>query len=174
VSGNTITWSWGGGGGSGLPIANYELCVDGNCSNVGSSPGSSSPGFACGQTHTATAYVVDSMGQHSSNNPSNSQTTAACPIVTVSWGARADSSICKGDPSCTYLVISWSNFGSGSHTISPTSNGAYWGYPNQVRAGSSGTLGSTYAAGFCRESTVVMATVDGVPSNQINTEDHGC
>jgi len=80
ASGNNITWSWNGGGGSGLPISYYELCVvNGSCSNVGPNPGLTTQGFACGTTHSAYAYVVDSAGQASNQSNTASATTAACP-----------------------------------------------------------------------------------------------
>lgn len=176
ASGNIITYSWSGGGGSGLPISYYELCIDGNCSNVGASPGSQAHTYSCGETHSAYAYVVDSAGQRSTNSATASATTAACtpPQVSISWGGKAPASGCGGDTSCTYLEISWSNFSSGSHTITPHFDGGGWGYPSQVRSGTTGNLNNFYFAGYCGSSHSVDVDVDGVMSNTINTTQHSC
>lgn len=175
ANGNSINYSWSGGGNDGLSVASYTYCIDGSCNTV-SGPSSTTGSYSCGQTHTLTAYVTDTAGQNSSTAAA-SASTAPCPQpnVTVAWGGRAPSSICQGDTSCTYLTISWSNFSSGSHTVTPLFDGGYWGYPSHTVSGSSGSFGNFYAAGFCRASHTVTATVDGVgSSNSINTESHGC
>jgi hypothetical protein len=100
--------------------------------------------------------------------------------VTVSWGARSPASNCNADPACFYVSISWANFGSGNHTITPYFDGqGNWCGTlcanSLVRAGSSGTLTGYWAAAFCRQSHTVTGSVDGVmSSNSINTINHGC
>jgi hypothetical protein len=180
ANGNNITWNWSGGGGNTLTFT-YYLCVDGACSNEGANPSSVTDDYKCGQTHSAYGYVVDSQSHTSDDSATVQVSTGTCPIppppetVTVSWGGPAPTSICKGDASCTYLVISWSGFSAGNHTITPLDDGGPWGYPSQTGTGSSGTFGNFYAAGYCNQSHVVTATVDGVESsNSINTTQHGC
>jgi hypothetical protein len=98
----------------------------------------------------------------------------------VSWGDRAPSSYCGGDTSCTFVVISWSNFGAGDHTVTPYLDGAGdWCAgascsSSLTRAGSAGTVSGYWAAGWCGQQHTVTATVDGVGSNGVNTVDHGC
>jgi hypothetical protein len=101
------------------------------------------------------------------------------PTVTMSWGARAAASICGGDTSCTYLSVSWANFGTGNHTITPyfDGQGNWCGSAcanSLVRSGASGTLTGYWAAGYCQQSHAVSATVDGVWSNTVYTTQHGC
>lgn len=176
ASGNNIVWSWSGGGGTQLATT-WTLCIDGNCHNVGPSPGSENDGYGCGQTHSAYVYLTDQVGRQSPHSNLASATTAGCPpppTVTVSWGGRAPSSDCRGDTSCTYLNVSWANLSGGNHTLTPYFDGAYWGYPSATVSGSSGSYNGHYWAGYCRSSHAVTANVGGTGSNTINTTDHGC
>src|SRR4029077_16933233 len=56
-------------------------------------------------------------------DPPPSPSPPPSPTVNVSWGARASASICGGDTSCTYVTISWANFGTDNHTITPYFDG---------------------------------------------------
>jgi hypothetical protein len=120
VSGNTITWSWSGGGGNTLPISSYVLCVDGSCTNEGANPGSTTDTYGCGQTHSAYAYVVDSIGQQSANSSTVTETTAACPpSISASQGPAGYSSTgsCTSlSDGCYWLAFSVSNFPTGSYS----------------------------------------------------------
>lgn len=173
ASGNSITWSWNGGGGSPLSET-WFLCIDGGCHAVGASPGSENDGYGCGQTHSAYMYVQDQLGQNSPNSNTASATTAACPNVSISWGGKAPSSNCGGDTSCTYLNISWANFSSGNHLITPLFDGGAWGASSVTKSGSSGSYNGGYWAGWCQQSHTVTVVIDGVTSNAINTTQHSC
>ncbi len=186
ASGNNITWSWSGGDGSGLPIASYMLCVDGGCSNVGAGASSTTRGYGCGQTHSAYAYVVDSVGQRSGNSNTASATTAACPppppaqSVIVSWGGKAPA----GTPSLTRVVVVTrvariSSFRGRASAAEPTNSLAYfdggnWGAGPFTVSGSSGSYNGHMWAGYCHQSHSVGATVDSTRSNTINTNQHSC
>ena len=90
LSGNTVTYAWSGGGGNGQTISYYQLCVDGNCSNVGSAPGQTQVNYPCGVnavTHSAYGTVVMAATQYqvaqtSSPSPTASVSIAACPPPT--------------------------------------------------------------------------------------------
>jgi hypothetical protein len=178
LNGNNVTYSWSGGGGSGLAISSYELCVDGVCTNEGANAGSTPMSYGCGQSHSAYAYVVDSIGQPSVHSNVVTANTPTCvnPSVTVSWGGKAPASICGNDASCSYLQISWANFPAGNHTIdancaSPCGGGTF---PQRIGSGTSGSLFNYYAVGYCGHAYQVSATVDGTMSNVILTNQHSC
>ena len=107
ASGTSITYSWSGGGGSGLPVASYTLCIDGACSNVGASAGSTTVAYACAQTHSATAYVTDTIGQNSANSGPASATTNGCPAASISKGATYTGSCSSGN--CEFISFSVQN-----------------------------------------------------------------
>jgi hypothetical protein len=180
MSGNTVNYSWNGGGGNGRSIDHYYVCITGQgCSNRAA--GSASQGYGYSTDWSISVYAVDTEGQNSGTVTRSGRTADAPPpaSVTVSWGDPASSSICGGDTSCTYVTISWANFSSGNHTITPyyDGQGNWCGSAcsnSLVRAGSSGTLTGYWAAGSCSSNHYVTATVDGVGSNQINTNDHPC
>lgn len=176
ATGGAAPYTWSLAGGS-LPPG-IGLAPNGTISGTPSTAG----------TYSFSVRVVDSNGAPSPSNAnltiSIAGTTQPPPPsqgVAVSWGARAPSSYCGGDTSCTYVTITWSNFSTGNHTITPYFDGqGNWcgsaGCANSlVRSGSSGSLTGYWAAGYCRQSHVVTATVDGIrSSNSINTIDHGC
>jgi hypothetical protein len=78
------------------------------------------------------------------------------------------------------VVISWSNFDSGDHTVTPYLDGAGdWCAgascsSSLTESESSGSVSDYWAAGWCAQSHSVTATVDGVASNSVSTVDHGC
>jgi hypothetical protein len=78
ASGNNITFSWGGGGNNGRPVASYHVCFDSSCSTY-SSGGSNTIGYGCQQTHTITAYVIDTAGQQSGTASANATTGTCTP-----------------------------------------------------------------------------------------------
>lgn len=178
VSGDKIVYSWSGGGAGGLKIAQYELCVDGSCSNVGAKPGSKKVSFKCGQHPTSYAYSVDATGHQSASSPILESAISNCGAasVSISWGQRAPVDICGGDSSCTYLRVSWSGLGPGNHQVSadcasPCGGGTF---PTENVRGSSGSLPSFFAVGYCGHAYQVSADVDGTTSNSVLTNQHGC
>jgi hypothetical protein len=165
ASGTSITWSWSGGGGSGLPVANYVLCVDGSCSNVGSSPGSSSRTYACGQTHSAYAYVVDTAGQKSGNSATATATTAACvsPVsqsISIGWGPNAA-------PAGNWLSVTWNGFPIGRYTYTCVEGGQASSYSVYIPNETSYTATSNTCFDADSQQSVYVTT-NGVASNTIS------
>jgi len=184
VRGNTITWSWSGGGGNTLSIS-YELCVDGSCTNEGSSPGSVTDSYGCGQQHSAYAYVVDSIGQQSANSATVTATTAACPpppsspSISARVGPAGYSAIgtCTSpSDGCYWLAFSVSNFPTGTYTWSCISNGSvsYTSSPYTITISSpdesfSGDVNGNNTVGYCIFGPGVTEAIqiDGVTSNSV-------
>jgi peptidyl-Lys metalloendopeptidase len=133
----------------------------------------------CG-SGTGDHWVTSSTGLESNHVYWSTAPPPPTQSVTLSWGARAPSSYCGGDTSCTYLTISWSGFSTGNHTITPYFDGqGDWCAgascsSSLVRSGSSGSLTGYWTVGYCAQSHTVSATVDGVWSNALNTTSHGC
>lgn len=168
-SGNSIVYSWSGGGGQGLAIDHYELCPsNGGCMNEGPNPGSYSDNYGCGQSGSATAYVVDSSGQQSGSVSANSS-TAACPAppppspsISVSWGPNPA-------PYGNWMSVTWSNFSTGSHSFYCVEGGTNYG-PYTVNITSSPYTATT---GTCYDATpgnTDYVTTDGVKSNVIASD----
>ena len=108
ASGTSINYSWGGGGGNGRDVSSYHVCFDGgSCIDTGAGTTSKSYGYS--QTHTITAYAVDTAGQQSAT-ASASATTAAAPMtVQVSQGPPRSVPGCQGTPPCYDVDITVSN-----------------------------------------------------------------
>jgi large repetitive protein len=185
----TVTVQLGSGSGNGLP-ATISLSTSGGgttCPASWTLPANTTLNQTCqftgtvGQTYSATVTLVQATtgttlsasGSGTIQNPPPPRT------VTVSWGAKANSAYCGGDTSCTYVTISWSNFSTASHGITPHLDGQN-GWCDAscsstlFRSGSSGTLTGYWSAGWCGTSHIVTADVDGVLSNGIDTRSHGC
>ncbi len=175
VNGNTITWSWGGGGGNGLPISSYTLCPDTGCVNVGGSPGSKSFTFSCGQTHSAYAYVTDTIGQNSSDSSTVSATTSACPPPTtttpppsasirVSWGTvSAPYGYGK------YMSVTWTGFSTGTLTFYCDEGGTKYG-PYSVKATSSPFTADQYTCYDATPGNTDYVITNGINSNTIPSD----
>ena len=82
-SGTSITYSWSGGGGNGRPVGHYHVCFSGgSCEDTGA--GSTTIQYGYSQTHTVSAYVVDTAGQQSGTATSPPATTVSAPSMSVS------------------------------------------------------------------------------------------
>jgi len=175
-SATSLHFSWGSGSATaaGCSITGYQYQVNGGGFTATGANSGVDLGNGYSQSYTVTLQVSDSCG-HSATSSGSGQTDPPPPTVSVSWGARASSSICGGDTSCTFVTISWSNFSGGNHTASAKFDGAAWGVADKTVSGGSGSISGYWAAGYCAQSHTVTATVDGVGSgNAINTNQHGC
>ena len=114
-NGTSITFSWSGGGGNGRPVSSYYVCFDGgSCESTGANSVTKSYGNS--QTHTVTAYVVDSAGQQSSTANASATTVAASPSVKVVEGPSETSQIgnCTTASICHAVDFTVSNFPAGA------------------------------------------------------------
>lgn len=175
-NGNVVSFSWGGGGGNGRPVREYNVCITGGPCQGGMGPGSFSKDYGYSASWRIDVFVVDTAGQRSGTASRTGTTPPAPPppTVQVSWGGRAPASTCGGDTSCTYLVVTWSNFGAGQRRIQAYDNGVAWPTPTQSGSGGSGTKTNYWGAGWCNQPHTITAAVDGVQSNAILTTSHPC
>ena len=114
ANGTSITYNWGGGGGGGRGVTTYHVCIDGGCTNYSGS-GTSTVGYGYSQTHTITAYVVDSAGQQSGTSSASATTVSAQPTVSVTKGnyevgSTKAGGACAGNSSCYDFYVSVANF----------------------------------------------------------------
>jgi len=77
-SGDSIIYAWSGGGNNGRPVANYTVCIDGNCSSKGASAGTTTISYGCSTPHSIYASVTDTVGQTSSNSATATTSTQTC------------------------------------------------------------------------------------------------
>lgn len=105
ASGTSITFSWSGGGGNGRPVASYHVCFDGgSCVNTGA--GSTTKSYGYSQTHTVTAYVVDTAGQQSTTASASATTVAAPMSVSLSRGPSGTyNPTCTNPSICAYVDV---------------------------------------------------------------------
>ncbi len=125
----------------------------------------------CNQSHSVRA-TIDSTSSNTINTNQHS-----CPpsgAATVSWGGQAPASGCSGDPSCTYLNVSWSGLSAGSHTLTAYFDGGNWGAGPFTVSGTSGSYNGHFWAGYCNQSHTARVTVGSTGSNTINTNQHSC
>ncbi len=142
--GTSITYSWSGGGGNGRPVSTYHVCFDGgSCENTGA--GSTTIGYGNSQTHTVTAYVVDSAGQDSSTATASATTVAASPSVSVSRGPSETSQTgdCTNASVCYAVDFTVSNFPAGATLRYACSDngGQFWPKSGTITAGSANSSG---------------------------------
>jgi hypothetical protein len=169
ANGNNITWNWSGGGGNTLTFT-YYLCVDGGCSNEGANPGSVTDSYACGQTHSAYAYVIDSQGTQSTDSATASATTAACVVtqppptqsINIAWGQNPA-------PSGNYMNITFNNFPTGTVTWYCVEEGTSYGPYHTDLTSSTQTL-TTNTCYDTEAGGTDYVTSDGILSNTIRTD----
>lgn len=112
--GESIVFSWGGGGGNGRAVDHYYVCFDGG-SCIDTAAGSTTKSYGYSQTHTVTAYVVDTAGQQSAT-ASASATTVAAPAMTVtlSEGPGEDVTGCTDTSICKAVDVAVTNAPAGA------------------------------------------------------------
>ena len=156
ANGTSITYNWGGGGGGGRGVTTYHVCIDGGCTNYSGS-GTSTVGYGYSQTHTITAYVVDSAGQQSGTSSASATTgpPPANPTVAISQGPHEAVSGCSTS-NCYAVNVTVSNFPAGADLqYYCSSNGAqYWpgsGTTDLSWSGSAQHANGSGAASFTTE-----------------------
>ena len=112
-NGTSINYSWGGGGNNGRPVSTYYVCFDNSCGDMAA--GSKSISYGYNQTHTITAYVVDSAEQQSPTASASATTVNQPATVTVQRGNNEAGSAsaggaCAGNPGCINFNVSVSGF----------------------------------------------------------------
>ena len=150
ANGTSITFSWSGGGGGGRPISTYHVCIDSNCANY-SGPGSNTVSYGYAQTHTITAYVVDSAGQQSGTSSASATTAAAPPAtVTVSPGSQKSVSGCTGS-NCYVVNVSVANFPATTtlQYYCSSTGSQYWPTSGTLSGGNTNGSGSASFATQC-------------------------
>ena len=130
ASGTSISYSWGGGGGNGRPVSSYHVCFDGSCSDKAA--GSTSISYGYNQTHTITAYAVDSAGQQSQTASASATTVNQPAAVSVARGnneagAASAGGACAGNPACFNFLVTVSAFPANTNlSYTCSDNGGQW------------------------------------------------
>lgn len=177
ADGKSIVWAWGGGGANGRPIANYQISVDGGgWQDEGPNAGSVQQTFDYNQTHSIQVHVVDTAGQTS--GAATAQATTGPPpappaSVSISWGAPANTSFCRGDPTCRTINISVSNMTPGNATVNyydQLDPGSWWSQTIPISGtGSYSGDPSSPGYGYGGAGYWVRVVINGVTSNTINS-----
>lgn len=145
-------------------------------SKVGTVTGTSHTfgGLACGTSYSFGVVAFDAAGNRSPR-ATRTASTAACPppppppppppAVSLAKGGSAQGQPGCSSSACRFLVVNFSNFSGGNHSITcRASNGDEGGFYTYTRSGSSGSSAVCYY-GFPGRS--VWVTVDGVASNTV-------
>jgi hypothetical protein len=160
----TFTLSWAAASDN-VGVTGYKLFLNGNqiATTAGTSYGFSALG--CGTNYTLGVAAYDAAG-NTSAIATIGGSTAACPppppTVTVSKGVHVTTTFCTVS-ACAYIVVSFTNFSSGNHTVT-----CYGSYPPSGAFYSYSTAATTTAQCiFGYPGYTVWATVDGVESNHL-------
>lgn len=125
-------------------------------------------GLGCGKRYTLAVSAYDSAG-NTSAKASLAASTSACPPppkkVTLKKGASAQGRPGCSSSACRYLEVSYSGFGSGSHSVTcRASGGDEGGFYSYKRSGTSDTSAVCY---YGLPGRSVWVTVDGTSSNKV-------
>jgi surface antigen len=159
---STITLSWGKATDD-IGIAGYSVYRNGTrIANTGSTSYKFSS-LSCGKSYKLGVDAYDAAGNRSSIASVTASTAACSKSVKVSKGSSVNVAGCKSS-ACAYVTVSFSNFGSGSHTVTcyadyPPPTGSYYQYTT------SSTTSNVCIYGYL--GTHVWVKVDGVESNHL-------
>ena len=130
AAGTSVNYTWGGGGGNGRAVSTYHVCFDNSCSDMAA--GSKSVSYGYNQTHTITAYVVDTAGQQSASVSASATTVSQPATVSVARGNNEAGSAsaggaCAGNPACFNFHVTVSGFPANTNlSYTCADNGGVW------------------------------------------------
>jgi hypothetical protein len=114
----TITFTWGGGGNNGRPISQYQVCLDGNCTQQGA--GSLSHDYGYAETHTISVRAIDSVGQITDPVSASARTAdPPSPSVQAALGGAGSSKVgtCGASSGCHWVNFTASYFAPGTYAV---------------------------------------------------------
>jgi surface antigen len=148
-------------------VTGYDLYVNNNQVSSNATSSFVIGGLSCGQSYSLAVDAYDAAGNHS-GKATTAGTTQGCPLpspsVSVSKGAHYTTSTCTAS-ACALVVVTFSNFGGGSHTVGCYADDPYpydTTHPYYTYTTSS-TTSAVCVYGY--PGYHVWAKVDGVESN---------
>jgi hypothetical protein len=158
-----IRVSWQAANGNGRGVTAYELLVDGaTVVNVGNTTTWVHGALGSSQTHTYAIRSITTLGSSGwSGAVSGRSSDPPAATVSISKGAQRSVTGCTV-AACANVVVTFSNFAAGSHSVACYSDvdaGAYYTY--------STSTATTQVCVFGYSGRRAWVTVDGVQSNSI-------
>lgn len=148
-------------------VAGYDLYVNGNLAVNNATSSYVIGGLGCGTSYTLAVDAYDAAGNHS-GQATTTGTTQGCPppppSVSVSKGARTTTAGCTSS-ACAYIVVTFSNFGSGSHSVGCYADDPYPYDVTDPFYSYSTSATTTAVCVYGYPGYHVWAKVDGVESN---------